>query len=257
MSGRGRDVFYRAFSGGDLEVRSATTTAEGTAIRGVYVPFNTFAEIGPNSTEGHFMEQVAPHAVTDTHRQRGPAKTKLMYAHGTDPQIGGKTIGRLTAMDATAEGATFEAVVYDRAPHAAGLLPAIESGDLQVSMGFRVIRESFVSAPRPSAHNPDGIPERTLESIAVHELSLVVFPAYGSTSVGVARSVSMGDEVLFGRFVGMDSDRLQRIAYAACENGPLAGTTPAEREAFARLAEMDLDRLHAIADYWRGSEVAR
>ncbi len=187
-----RDNLYRALGHAGLALRSAEAGAM-PAMEVRLVVFNEWVEI--NSVwEGHFLERFAPGSCAKTIRE-GRDRMRVLFNHGTDPSIGKKVLGPIETIEEFDEYC--EAIVplrdtnYNRE-----LLPGIEGGDYGASVQFGILQERFDQRPGRSAHNPAGLPERTVQEARIVEFGPVTFAAYPSTSSGL-RSVS--DEVFAAR----------------------------------------------------------
>jgi hypothetical protein len=75
------------------------------------------------------------------------------------------------------------------------LLPGFKTGQYGSSHRFRVIpdKDHWNERPERSERNPNGLPERTIREMSIHELGPVTFPANPNATAGV-RSVSLTDE---------------------------------------------------------------
>jgi hypothetical protein len=65
------------------------------------------------------------------------------------------------------------------------LLPGLRSGAYGASFMFSTIRESWDFEPEASDHNPDAIPERSLEEVKTYEAGPVTWPASPTASAGM------------------------------------------------------------------------
>jgi HK97 family phage prohead protease len=151
--------------------------------------YGHFARFGEwttiDSYEGHFMERVAPGAFENTFKERTP---KVLFQHGRDA-IGKQPLGRATVVREDDEGAYYEVPLFPSVP---GLLvDGLRSGAYGASFNFSVVREDLDQRPMRSAHNPDGVPERTLREVKVFEFGPVTFPAYEGATSGL-RAIEVG-----------------------------------------------------------------
>jgi hypothetical protein len=101
------------------------------------------------------------------------------------------------------------------------LLPGLEAGLYGASFRFRVIKEEFDKEPERSKHNPEGIPERTVQELQLYEFGPVTFPAYAGATAGVR---SMTDEMLVER-MALQPDRMQELLDFARNTGERAEET--------------------------------
>lgn len=180
-----RDDLYRARSA-PPEFRSADEGDFIGIMSGHFAVFNEWTEIN-SAYEGQFLERVAPPAFNKTIAEQRSAM-RVLYDHGADPQIGNKVLGPIRSLVADDIGAFYEVPLYDTS-YNRDLLPGLRDNAYGASFRFRVIREQWNESPGRSAHNPLGLPERTILEAAVPEFGPVTFPAYAGASSG-ARSLT-------------------------------------------------------------------
>lgn len=208
-----------------VELRAAGEGAESTmpTLTGHFAVFNTWTEI--NSVyEGRFLERIAPGAFKKTFRENGDAM-RVLFQHGRDPQIGDKPLGPIEALEEDERGAYYEVPLLDT-DYNRELVPGLEAELYGSSFRFAVIKESLNKAPKRSAHNPEGLPERTVTEAKVHEFGPVTFPAYTNATAGVR---SLTDAYVFDQFV-REPERLAELIESMRESAPALPTTPAEVE---------------------------
>lgn len=194
-----RDNLFRAVQPG-LELRAAGDDGGMPTLTGHFAVFNQWTEIN-SWLEGRFMERLAPGAFRKTFRENRDG-IKVLFQHGRDPQIGDKPLGPIAALREEDVGAYYEVPLLDTA-YVRDLIPGLEAGLYGASFRFSVMREEIVQNPKKSAHNPEGIPERTIREARVSEFGPVTFPAYPEATAGV-RSLT-------DRFVGLDAALLARL----------------------------------------------
>jgi len=187
-----RDELVRAIGGG-LELRD-DDESEGPRLVGHFARFGEWAEID-SVFEGHFMERVARGAFMKTIEENRD-RIRVLFQHGQDPQIGDKPLGPIDVLREDSRGPYYEVPLLD-VPYVRDLVPALKAGLYGASFRFSVLRESFKRDAKPSDHNPEGIPERTLHEVALREFGPVTFPAYAGATAGVR---SMTDEFMLGRY---------------------------------------------------------
>lgn len=151
-------------------------------LSGHFAVFNEWTTIDSPS-EGHFLERIAPGAFAKTFAERG-SKIRVLFQHGRDPYVGDKPLGPIQELREDEQGAYYSARLLD-AHYVNDLVPGLRAGLYGASFRFRAIREVFDPRPGRSAHNPDGIPQRTLNEVAVHELGPVTFGAYDGATASV------------------------------------------------------------------------
>jgi phage head maturation protease len=107
----------------------------------------------------------------------------VLLEHGHDPEIGNKPIAEPQTLSEDAEGAYYEARLFD------GLSPLVidglRAGQYGASFRFSVMREEYVEDPGTSDENPMGLPERTLKELRVPEFGPVTFGAYSDATADV------------------------------------------------------------------------
>lgn len=207
-----RDDLVRAVRAG-VELRAVPDSAEeeasGTAngmptLFGHFAVFNRWTEID-SFWEGHFLERIVPGAFKKTFRELG-ARTKVLFQHGMDFQVGDKPLGPPDVMREDDEGAYYEVPLLDTS-YNRDLVPGLEAGLYGASFRFSVMREEWVEEPGVSEYNPSGLPERTLKELRVPEFGPVTFPAYEEATAGVR---SLTDEFIVARAT-KNPDQLRAI----------------------------------------------
>lgn len=198
-----KDNLFRAVYPG-VELR-ADSEAGGPMMHGHFAVKDQWTEIN-SAFEGHFLERFAHNAFTKTIKENGD-DMRVLFQHGMDYVAGDKPLGVIRDLREDDTGAYYEVELLD-APYVRDeILPGLRAGLYGASFRFRSIREEFVHDPKPSPHNPDGLPERTIKEAQVMEFGPVTFPAYKSATAGV-RSVS--DEFLYAR-LARDPEHLRHL----------------------------------------------
>jgi HK97 family phage prohead protease len=220
-----RDELVRAVRVG-VDLRRAEGDDEAKAMPtlfGTFTPFNRFTEIN-SFFEGNFMERIAPGAFKKTFREQTP---KVLFQHGSDPQIGDKVLGRAEVLREEADGPYYEVPLLDTS-YNRDLVPGLEAGLYGASFRFSVMREEWVDEPAVSDDNPKGLPERTIKEARVSEFGPVTFPAYQDATAGVR---SMTDEFLIGRATARPDTLRSILEYLEQrDKRDLHTSAPAERE---------------------------
>lgn len=175
-----RDNLVRSVMPG-VELRHDTDD-ELPTMTGHFAVFNEWTEI-QSAYEGRFMERVAPGAFKRTFETKRD-KIRVLFQHGQDPQIGDKPLGRVKTLEEDDSGAYYEVPMLNTS-YNRDLLPGLEAGLYGASFRFRVMEDDLKKRPKPSAHNPEGLPERTIKDADVMEFGPVTFPAYAGASAGV------------------------------------------------------------------------
>jgi len=223
-----REHLIRAVAPVSCGVRSADD-GDSPILFGHFARFNEWTEID-SVFEGHFLERVAPGAFAKTFREQA-GSIRCLFEHGRDPQIGNKILGPVLRAGEDEEGAFYEVALLDT-DYVRELLPGLEQGLYGASFRFSVVRDEFVQRPPRSDRNPQGLPERTLLELRLHEFGPVTFPAYAGATAGVR---SLTDEFLLGRLLA-DGDPRRLAGALGVQPEPLA------RAIIAGLREHDEER---------------
>jgi phage head maturation protease len=129
------------------------------------------------------MERVRPGATADTIRDHRDSM-RVLFDHGMDSQIGNKVLGPIAVLDERSDGPHYEVPLFDTS-YNRDLLPGLAAGVYGASMRMRVTGDEWNDEPTKSADNPDGLPERTITRMRVHEFGPVTFPANPGASAGI------------------------------------------------------------------------
>ena len=198
LAAEGVDIVTRgAFDGDGLTVRNDTDPdggdgAESSTMVGYFTRFNVWYRVD-SWLEGTFMERVAPGAATKTIRQNRNGMV-VAFDHGYDPQIGDKPLGPIEVLEERDLGVWYEVPLLDTDYNRNFVLPALAGRTIDgrnlgsvlgASFRMRVLADSWVMEPGPSADNPEGIPERTISELRCYEFGPVVYPASPEASAGV------------------------------------------------------------------------
>lgn len=168
--------------------------AEGAAVRsaddgaapvlfGHFSVFDAWYEVN-SSWEGNFVERIAPGAFARSIKERGQT-IKAQFDHGHDPWIGNAVLGPFNELREDKTGGYYEIGLIDTDYNRDRVIPQAEAGLLGASFRFSVRDEQWNDKPTRSAHNPQGIPERTITDCDLYELGPVVFPASQSATAGL------------------------------------------------------------------------
>lgn len=179
---------------------------------GYFSAFDSWYEVA-SMWEGDFLERVAPGAFAQTIAEDRDGM-RVLFDHGFDPQLGNKVLGPIESLAEDSRGAAYEVPLFDTS-YNRDLLPGLRAGVYGASMRMRVMADSWDDEPGPSAHNPKGLPERSITRAQVMEFGPVTFPASLAASAGVRSTTDRFYEQL---------KRRDELAYAdACRAaGPLA-----------------------------------
>ncbi len=156
-----------------------------------FSPFDTWYEIN-SFWEGRFLERTSPGAfkktASESKRSDGLFSTKVLFNHGMDMNIGDKILAVPHRFEETREdgyhGPIIEGDLLDTS-YNRDLLPGLKRDAYGSSFMFNVIREAWNQEPGTSDHNPDGIPERTIQEVRAFEAGPVTWPASPTATAGM------------------------------------------------------------------------
>lgn len=158
----------------DLERRASPAPAsadlaDDRLIRGYPVVFNVLSE-----DLGGFKERILPAAVN----RSMSADVMALVDHDTAKVLGRTRAGTLT-MRKDSHGLKVTIEPDLQISYASDIVRAVARGDITgMSFGFRVLDDKW--------HKEDGKPVRDILDMDILEVSVVTFPAYQETDVGVA-----------------------------------------------------------------------
>lgn len=207
-----------------------------------FSPFETWYEIN-SYWEGRFLERTKPGAfkktASESKRSDGLYSTKVMFDHGMDFNIGDKLLGVPTRFEEVNSdgyyGPELEVPLEDTS-YNRDLLPLLRKGAYGSSFMFEVIREAWDQEPGTSAHNPEGLPERTISEVRAFEAGPVTWPASPTASAGMRSLTDMYVEQLATRDGRRHEDLVRSLqAFRA------ARRTPDQRE-FTPTPDADASR---------------
>lgn len=163
-----------------------------------FSPFDTWYEIN-SWWEGRFLERTVPGAfkktASEAKRSDGLFSTKVLFDHGTDFNIGDKVLGVPHRFEETREdgyhGPIIEANLLDTS-YNRDLLPGLKRGAYGSSFMFNVVREEWNNEPDTSDHNPEGLPERTVQEVRTFEAGPVTWPASPTATAGMRAGSLLG-----------------------------------------------------------------
>lgn len=142
-------------------------------------------------------------SIRSLRRSDGTYSVKTLFNHGSDPSVGNKLLGTVTYLAEEADSPAMRVALYDTS-YNRDLLPGLKAGVYGSSFMFEVNEDTWDHNPKPSSHNPSGLPERTLRKVTLYEAGPVTFPANpaataqanGKTMAGLARHRSVPAHVL-------------------------------------------------------------
>jgi HK97 family phage major capsid protein/HK97 family phage prohead protease len=187
-----------------VELRASEDPEATPVLEGHFAKFNEWTEID-SVWEGRFMERIAPGAFRKTFAENRE-RIRPLFQHGQDPQVGDKPLGPITELEEDDQGARYKVDLLDTS-YNRDLIPGLKAGLYGSSFRFSVVKEDFDQKPTRSAHNPEGIPERTVREARVFEFGPVTFPAYAGATASVR---SLTDVYTLNRFV-RDPERLAEV----------------------------------------------
>jgi HK97 family phage prohead protease len=186
-----RDQLVRAVFPG-VEYRAADDDSGLGTLVGHFAVFNQWTEIN-SIFEGHFMERIAPGAFGKTFVDQRDSM-RVTFQHGKDPALGHKVLGPIAELREDETGGYYEVPLLDTDYNRDRVLPLLQGRTMDgrmlgsqvgASFRFRIVRDEWVRAPKPSELNPDGLPERTIREMRLYEFGPVVFPAYSGATAKV------------------------------------------------------------------------
>lgn len=167
---------------GAAEIRSEGDEA---LLFGHFAVFDTWTKIR-SRYEGTFIERLGTGSFTEAFKNK--ESLRVLFEHGTDPQIGNKPIAVPDVLRQDERGAYHESPLLTKASYVRDLLPALENKQLGASFRFGVADddEEWVRPTKPTDHNPDMLPERTICNVTLlYEFGPVTWGAYPTATSGV------------------------------------------------------------------------
>jgi HK97 family phage prohead protease len=176
-----KDNLVRAvYPGVELRATTEDPTAPPT-LEGHFAVFNDWTEIDSH-WEGRFMERIAPGAFKKAFSESRD-RLQVLFQHGQDPEIGDKPIADVIELEEDDRGARYRATLFDGLPPL--VMAGLKAGKYGSSFRFSVVKENLDKHPDRGPHNPDGLPERTVQEARLFEFGPVTFPAYAGATAGV------------------------------------------------------------------------
>jgi HK97 family phage prohead protease len=151
--------------------------------------------------EGTFLEQVARGSAKKTLKERGD-QTKILFNHGMDFNIGDKALAMPEEYGDRGDSPYLAGGLFDTS-YNRDLLPGLRAGAYGSSFMFEVLAETWNNEPEKSAHNPEGIPERTIQEFRLFEAGPVTWPANPGATAGMRSGADWYAEQVAAR----DGDR--------------------------------------------------
>ena len=173
-------------------------------LAGHFARFNEWAEID-SLWEGRFLERIMPGAFKKTIAE-SKDRMRILFQHGQDPQIGDKPLAPIEELGEDDEGGYYAGQLLDTG-YNRELTPGLDAKLYGSSFRFSVVKEELVNKPKPSKHNPEALPERSIHEAALYEFGPVTFPAYASADAGLRSGT---DDYILKTFL-REPDRLRSL----------------------------------------------
>lgn len=204
---------------------------------GHFTPFGQWSEIN-SMWEGNFLERTEMGAFAKTIKE-SRAAIRVLYDHGHDPQIGNKPLGPIRELREEEYGPFYEVPLIDTDYNRDFIIPALDAELLGASYRFRVIREEWNEEPGESAHNPKGLPERTIKEAQLYEFGPVTFPAFDGATAKLRSISDRYHDLSTSRTDAAPQGTSGSDAASTTPTPPVSATapgglTPGEREAALR-----------------------
>lgn len=181
-------------------------------VEGMVVPYGQWSEVD-SVIEGHFMERFAVGSLRKTFAET-IRRVKGYFEHGHSRMFDRTPIMEIRETWETDAGAFFRASLLNGLPE--WMIDGIRRGLYGVSLGARPINMERTRYPKASAHNPQGLEERTYRELRASDISLTPAPHYPET-VTVFRSIS--DELAVEQLV-QNPERLLQLLREVQEAEP-------------------------------------
>jgi hypothetical protein len=174
-------MIYRAVPASPALIERSAVAEEGPILSVKFALFNRWTEID-SPVEGHFLERIAPGAFKKTIAEN-LAAVRAILSHGKDPSLGQTVLGKIVSIEETPEDAVGRVSLFRSVP--ALLLDGLRAGVYGASFRGLPIKSYSNFRPKPSSHNPDGIPEVTHQEIKLRDIGPTPFAAYTETAATI------------------------------------------------------------------------
>lgn len=181
-------------------------------VEGVVVPYGQWSEVD-SVIEGHFMERFAAGSLRKSFSE-GFARMKGYFEHGRSKLFDRTPIMELREAWETGEAAYFRANLLRGLPE--WMVDGLRRGVYGVSLGAEEVKTDTVRFPKRSAHNPQGLEERTYRELRGYDISLTPAPHYQEATV-MLRSIT--DDIAVKELL-KDPDALVELLRRATEAEP-------------------------------------
>lgn len=152
----------------------ADVSADGNTLKGYAAVVGTWSNF--DSFEGPFRAQLAPEAFNKTLRDHRPDQFKALVDHGHD-SFGGLPIGVPTKVEMRPKGLWTEIQLSKAKSVQDEIKPRLEEGSLSgMSITFEVLDEEWGTGD-------DGMDERTIKEVKLHEFGPVVWPQFPEAAI--------------------------------------------------------------------------
>ena len=223
----------------------AADEGESDSLGKLQVDFSPFGQWYRISSfwEGDFYESTKRGAFKKTIAER-MEQIRVLYEHGYDYQIGNKVLGAIEELSEKKDSPRGIVDLFDTS-YNRDLLPGLRAGVYGSSFRFEVIKDMWNDEPERSEHNPEGLPERTILEVRLHEFGPVTFGA----NPAATSSLRSDTDTYYARMREREPDRFRSVEARARalrtlpDDGPVraatkptteprqhsGGMTPAER----------------------------
>lgn len=220
------ELVYRVSSPAEMRYRDADDDETAAILEGRMMPYGEWTEVR-SSVEGHFMERFAPGALAKTMREQ-KSRIRVMFEHGFDRMLGRQAIADIQDFEDQPDGAYYRAGLLGGLPTL--MVEGLRRGLYGSSIRFSPIPGKWdrVRSPRPSEHNPLGLPEHTIREARIKEFSVVLFPQYEGATAHIR---SLTDEIAARQLLEDPTRLLEIIATNTTNTDEPQHSEREEREA--------------------------
>jgi phage head maturation protease len=188
-------------------------------VEGLVVPYETWSEVD-SVLEGHFFERFATGSLRKTFAET-MRRAKGYFEHGRSRMFDRTPIMDLIKTWETPEGPWARASLLRGLPE--WMIDGLRRGLYGFSLGAEPIKMERVRHPRRSAHNPNGIEERTYRELRAYDISLTPSPHYTGTTAllrSLTDEIAERDERIVVANLAKNPDRLVQLLREVKEAEP-------------------------------------